>query len=51
MELKMIKPKDATHYSKSRNEYFHIDNACFIWDGKNWNEVFDIIFVGDLEEI
>lgn len=49
--MKMTKPQDATHYSKSRNEYFHFDNACFVWDGKNWNEVFDIIFVDDLEEL
>lgn len=47
----MIKPLDATHYSPSRDECFHIDNAIFTWDGKNWNEVFDIIKVDDLEEI
>ena len=46
-----MKPQDATHYSPSLNKYFHFDNAIFIWENNDWREVFDIIQVGDLEEV
>ena len=44
-------PQDATHYSALLKKYFHIDNAIFIWEDNDWREVFDIIQVGDLEEV
>ena len=46
-----MKPQDATHYSALLKKYFHIDNAVFIQEDNDWREVFDIIQVGDLEEV
>ena len=46
-----MKPPLATHYSALLKKYFHIDNAIFIWENNDWREVFDIIQVGDLEEV
>ena len=47
----MSKPQDATHYSASLNKYFNFYNAIFIWEDNDWREVFDIMQVGDLEEV
>lgn len=46
-------PKDATHYSKKMDAYFHIDNAYFIWcDLKNeWLEFVNIGKIEDLEPL
>ena len=46
-----MKPQDATHYSALLKKYFHIDNAIFIWEDNDWREVFDIMQVGELEEV
>lgn len=50
-EIKMNRPLLATHYSRSLDKYFSFDNAVFIWENNDWREVFDIIQVGDLEEL
>lgn len=48
----MIKPQDATHYSKSRNEYFHFDGCAFVWnDNYGWIEYIEIGRISDLIEV
>lgn len=42
----------ATHYSKSRDEYFYFDNACFVYSNEHgWVEYTAIGKIEDLQEI
>ena len=49
----MYKPDLATHYSPSRDEYYHFDNACFVWNEEleQWIEYTAIGCIEDLEQI
>lgn len=47
------KPESATHYSPSRDEYYHFDNACFVWSDEldQWLELSIVLRIEDLVEV